>query len=135
NNIRYRTRTILGDPAGIQSLTDDAAFSVPGIRDVRPPNDVIESGVVGPQAVPVDAGGSSAIRAWHGSPSDFDKFSLRRVGSGEGAQGEGYGLYFGDKRAVGEYYRDNIPYYTEGHIEPARRGSQAYGAVDDNMSI
>ncbi len=34
------------------------------------------------------------IRAYHGSPYDFDKFDASRIGTGEGAQAYGYGLYF-----------------------------------------
>ena len=35
-----------------------------------------------------------AIRAWHGTPHDFKKFLLSGIGTGEGAQVHGYGLYF-----------------------------------------
>ena len=43
---------------------------------------------------------------YHGSPYEFDMFSLDAVGGGEGAQAYGWGLYFAGKRAVAEYYRD-----------------------------
>lgn len=33
------------------------------------------------------------ITAYHGSPHDFDKFSLEHIGKGEGAQAYGHGLY------------------------------------------
>lgn len=33
-------------------------------------------------------------RAFHGSPFTFDKFTLEHIGSGEGAQAHGWGLYF-----------------------------------------
>jgi hypothetical protein len=48
------------------------------------------------------------IRAYHGSPHNFDKFDLKHVGTGEGAQGEGYGLYFGEHPNVADYYRDSV---------------------------
>lgn len=35
-----------------------------------------------------------AIRAYHASPHDFDKFSMDKLGTGEGAQAYGKGLYF-----------------------------------------
>lgn len=50
----------------------------------------------------------SPIRAWHGSPYDFDEFSLAHLGRGEGAQAFGHGLYFTDTREVAEWYRDNL---------------------------
>ena len=33
---------------------------------------------------------------WHGSPYEFDKFRLDKIGTGEGAQAYGWGLYFTD---------------------------------------
>ncbi|WP_288365652.1 DEAD/DEAH box helicase family protein [uncultured Marinobacter sp.] len=47
-------------------------------------------------------------RAWHGSPHQFDRFSLEAIGTGEGAQAYGYGLYFAGSREVAEYYRDAL---------------------------
>ena len=41
-------------------------------------------------------------RAWHGSPHIFDYFSLDAIGTGEGAQAHGWGLYFAKEREVGE---------------------------------
>jgi len=55
------------------------------------------------------------MTAWHGSPHTFDKFSAYKIGTGEGAQSYGYGLYFAGKNEVAEYYRralsNNIEYY------------------------
>lgn len=42
---------------------------------------------------------------YHGSPHVFDKFSLHAMGTGEGAQVYGWGLYFASRREVAEYYR------------------------------
>jgi hypothetical protein len=38
--------------------------------------------------------------AYHGSPHIFDRFSLDHIGSGEGAQAYGWGLYFAGSKAV-----------------------------------
>ena len=43
--------------------------------------------------------------AYHGSPYRFDKFTLDHIGSGEGAQAFGYGLYFASEKSVAQYYR------------------------------
>jgi hypothetical protein len=48
------------------------------------------------------------IRAYHGSPHDFDKFSLDKIGTGEGAQAYGHGLYFADNEDVARSYRDSL---------------------------
>jgi hypothetical protein len=47
----------------------------------------------------------AAIRAYHGSPHDFDKFDLSKIGTGEGAQAFGFGLYFAESRDVADSYR------------------------------
>lgn len=44
-------------------------------------------------------------RVWHGSPHIFDKFSLDAIGTGEGAQAYGWGLYFAGKKEIAEHYR------------------------------
>lgn len=42
--------------------------------------------------------------AYHGSPYKFDKFTLDKIGTGEGNRQEGYGLYFASEKAVADYY-------------------------------
>lgn len=48
------------------------------------------------------------IRAYHGSPHDFDKFDLSKIGTGEGAQAYGHGLYFAEAEPVARQYRDKL---------------------------
>ncbi len=44
--------------------------------------------------------------AYHGSPyRNIDSFSLDKVGTGEGYQTYGWGLYFADKKEVADHYR------------------------------
>ncbi len=47
-------------------------------------------------------------RAWHGTPHIFDQFTLDHIGSGEGVQAHGWGLYFALTRAVAEKYRERL---------------------------
>ncbi|WP_279002053.1 hypothetical protein [Acidaminococcus fermentans] len=44
--------------------------------------------------------------AWHGSPYDFEHFDLGAMGSGEGRQVHGWGLYFAKDRKISEGYKD-----------------------------
>ena len=44
--------------------------------------------------------------AYHGTPWRFDRFSLSAIGTGEGAQVYGYGLYFAGNRKVAEWYKE-----------------------------
>ena len=43
--------------------------------------------------------------AWHGSPHDFDEFDLGAIGTGEGNQVHGWGLYFAKDKKVSDLYR------------------------------
>jgi hypothetical protein len=47
--------------------------------------------------------------AYHGTPHNFEKFDLGAIGSGEGAQAHGWGLYFAaDKEIADERYRKRL---------------------------
>jgi hypothetical protein len=48
------------------------------------------------------------ITAYHGSPHDFDQFLMDKIGTGEGAQAYGHGLYFAESEPVAEGYRDQL---------------------------
>jgi hypothetical protein len=47
--------------------------------------------------------------AYHGTPHEFDAFSLDQVDTGEGAQAFGHGLYFAGNRNVAEFYKGSVP--------------------------
>ncbi len=49
-----------------------------------------------------------AIRAFHGSPHNFDAFDMSKIGTGEGAQAYGHGLYFAENEGVAKNYRDQL---------------------------
>jgi hypothetical protein len=46
--------------------------------------------------------------AYHGSPHKFDKFTTDAMGTGEGAQAYGWGLYFAGNKAVAKYYQEKL---------------------------
>lgn len=62
-----------------------------------------------------------AIGAWHGSPHDFDRFDMSKLGTGEGAQAYGHGLYFADSPDVARQYAGSLS---------AARATQPVGNVD-----
>jgi len=44
---------------------------------------------------------------WHGSPHKFDKFDSSKIGTGEGAQAYGHGLYLAENpKVAGQYQKD-----------------------------
>ena len=51
-----------------------------------------------------------AIKAYHGSPHKFDKFDISKIGSGEGAQAFGHGLYFAESPEVARTYSADRKY-------------------------
>ena len=54
------------------------------------------------------AAANEGIRAYHGSPHDFDRFDLSKIGTGEGAQVYGHGLYFAENPRVAEEYKHSL---------------------------
>lgn len=46
--------------------------------------------------------------AWHGSPHIFTQFDLGAIGTGEGSQVHGWGLYFAQNRNVAEGYKERL---------------------------
>jgi len=50
------------------------------------------------------------IKAYHGSPHDFDRFSTSQIGTGEGAQAYGHGLYFAEAEDVARGYKSSTSY-------------------------
>jgi hypothetical protein len=50
-----------------------------------------------------------SINVWHGSPySSIKKFSANKIGSGEGIQNFGHGLYFTNKLEIAKYYQETL---------------------------
>ena len=74
---------------------------------------------------------AAPIRAYHSSPHDFDKFDLSKIGTGEGAQAYGHGLYMAENPAVsgrgGEYDKQ----FTQRMRAGADRSLAQYGGDVD----
>ncbi len=45
------------------------------------------------------------IKAYHASPYDFERFDMSKIGTGEGAQAYGHGLYFAEHEPVAQEYK------------------------------
>jgi hypothetical protein len=67
------------------------------------------------------------IKAYHGSPHDFERFDLSKIGTGEGAQAYGHGLYFAEHEPVARQYRDQLRWRGADWNDPA---TIAQNAVD-----
>lgn len=75
---------------------------VPGPGHIQP---VDESEITKAEGGEVDEPG---ITAYHGSPHDFERFDMSKIGTGEGNQSYGHGLYFAENEPVAKGYRDNL---------------------------
>jgi hypothetical protein len=73
------------------------------------------------------------ITAYHGTPHDFDQFDTSKIGTGEGAQSYGHGLYFAESEPVAKGYRDKLssvsPKALEQYFKPGETIA-GYGGKD-----
>jgi hypothetical protein len=93
---------------------------------------LVPGGKVAGEAAEVAPGVMRGIRAFHGSPYDFERFSMAKVGTGEGAQAYGHGLYFAENPTVSETYKDmarqeigSPEYYAQLHLNRASGDAQS----------
>lgn len=62
--------------------------------------------------------------AFHGSPYVFDRFDLSKIGTGEGAQAYGWGLYFAEAQDVAEGYQRTLSAQSEFPVQRFFRGER-----------
>ena len=89
------------DPA-LQALgvLGDASYAIPGIGIA------LGSALKAPGALSK----TGKLKAFHGSPHNFDAFSTANIGTGEGAQAYGRGLYFAEREATAKGYKRSTNY-------------------------
>ena len=100
---------IQGTPLG--KAYPNLAQPEPGLEaPMLSPDDLIGTGI-GKAAL---AGGAKLApmllghTAYHGSPHIFDKFMLEKLGTGEGAQMYGHGMYFAENPKVAKEYQNKL---------------------------
>ncbi len=89
----------LEEPAQKESIDVENYRS--SLEERIPNGAAFENAVVAPA-------GLQYLPAFHGSPFDFDRFDINKIGEGEGSQAFGYGLYFAGLRQVGEGYQAKL---------------------------
>jgi hypothetical protein len=82
---------------------------LPGIH-VRVPHDRVGRADGGPVQQPQDEDVriDDPIIGYHGTPHEFERFDPSKIGTGEGEQMYGHGLYFGEQENTAKYYKDRI---------------------------
>ena len=83
---------LAGTKAAVKSGVAAAKYSAPKVGETLE-NYVVRTGLV----LPLDA--------YHGSPYTFERFDISKVGTGEGAQAYGHGIYFAEAPGVARGYQ------------------------------
>ncbi len=84
-----------------------AVSEVPITEATRPPEPAVREWDMG-------GGKTEAVDVYHASPHEFEKFDSGKIGTGEGTQDEGHGLYFAENKAVHESYLRTLEPKMEG---------------------
>jgi hypothetical protein len=81
--------------------------SLTGVKEDGVPYSMADA----PDPVPLlmDTMPMAGITAWHGSPHKFSKFDMSKIGTGEGAQAYGHGLYAAENPKVAKEYAKMSP--------------------------
>jgi hypothetical protein len=92
----YRTGQAVGNMPGpnVPAGAIKMAAQVPGLLDA------IQAARNSPELT-----GLLGLTAYHGSPYRFSKFDPTKIGTGEGAQAYGYGMYFAESPDVAKTYQ------------------------------
>ncbi len=101
-NFVARLKRLLDDLFGERVFTDE---------DVRELLEAAWQAANGEVTMTVQQADGTSTReqvAFHGTPYTVDRFSLQRIGTGEGAQAFGWGLYFASQREIAEHYRNTL---------------------------
>jgi hypothetical protein len=113
----------LGVPTHTFSFADGGAATggrmdprmLPGIH-VRVPHERVGRADGGPVQQPQDEDVriDDPIIGYHGSPHEFERFDPSKIGTGEGAQAFGHGMYLADNEDVARGYRNRLSIFPGG---------------------
>lgn len=115
--------------AGLEDLPPQAKEdllrgAIASLHDGKPVS-AWEQMVAGAKTDPRIAESVDAIEAWHGSPHDFERFDRSKIGTGEGSQSYGHGLYMAEAPDVAREYQKNTS-----HADFIRKARELYGEFD-----
>lgn len=125
---RNRLRGLLDNPIGFANdALQEGLFGPPEVRAARDkfwnkePMTEWEKQAYTNQLLNM---GLAGLTVYHGSPHKFDKFDMSKIGTGEGAQAYGHGLYMAETPDVANTYKmsslwsntpaDQLPYLVNG---------------------
>jgi hypothetical protein len=99
----------------VNAVTAPGRSVTAGLLEPDAPNfalNMMGGGLLSSRAMknPTGQGGVDiAMNAWHGTPNEIrGGFDISKIGTGEGAQAYGHGMYFGEARGTGERYARDL---------------------------
>jgi hypothetical protein len=94
---------------GMAAIDAIGAIPIPGAGVVsRVGEGVVENAAEQAASRGAEQAAARGITAYHASPYNFDQFNMGKIGTGEGAQAFGQGMYFSDSPEVVQSYRDRF---------------------------
>lgn len=75
----------------------------------------------------------AGITVWHGSPHRFTKFDASKIGTGEGAQAYGHGIYAAESPDVAKQYKETLAHKAYAKIEQQGRNNYRVTAPDGSI--
>lgn len=143
-----RRQSVMYDPASL-SPEEREAERIGGWRSASGQTPEEVRGARGLRALPASQGQVAQAMNWsslapfgitvyHGSPHQFTKFDMSKIGTGEGAQAYGHGLYFAENPNVAAGYAENLKTITRGGkvLEPVNvsQGGFVSNSVEANAA-
>lgn len=116
----------------IDSLGEDSSLSVTDAQE----SGLFADGVMEARnAIVVAPDASFSVTALHASPHKFRKFNTEKMGSGEGHQAFGWGLYFAESEDVNRVYYGRFSTYRESYVVDGKEieGLEGYRRLYNEM--
>lgn len=118
-------------PPGKKEFAEQKAFVLPEDLVAADPGWALAAKVDGLTETP------RFMVGWHGTPHKVDKFSSEKIGTGEGAQAFGHGLYFAGRKEVAQYYQNTLAAglaFKKNGAGPKLKMSDAVSAVVEEIA-
>ena len=108
--VLFVTAVFNNDNAIDNWIKNKKSFQTLGIEDKEPQNRLLDNSFITiiQEKLGIVKGGVLNQSAWHGTGAVFEKFDLGAIGTGEGNQVHGWGLYFAKDKNVARGYQEML---------------------------
>jgi len=117
-----------GEPVSIAAMATPAA--IPLAKALAP-----KAGQMAENYM-VNQGFMPSLIAYHGTPHTIKgKFDISKVGTGEGAQAYGHGMYFAENPAVAKQYQKDLSNFYEPYVQYGKEKIAGQGLSDVDLNV